>query len=122
MVFHLVAFDGYWTGELLMTNIQMANLAAIIANCGYYYTPHFVNEIKDVEGNVIEKRSFEKHEVGVEKQYFEPVVEGMQKAVMGEPPSTLSSGIFPSAGKQEQPKIPREVVRITLFFCFCTQR
>lgn len=74
---------GIGQGELLMTNIQMANLAAIIANRGYYYTPHFVNEIKDVEGNVIEKRNFEKHEVGVEKQYFEPVVEGMQKAVMG---------------------------------------
>ena len=30
-------------GELLLTPIQMANLAAIIANKGFYITPHFVN-------------------------------------------------------------------------------
>ena len=27
-------------GELLLTPIQMANITAIIANRGYYYTPH----------------------------------------------------------------------------------
>ena len=29
-------------GELLLTPIQMANLAAIIANKGFYYTPHML--------------------------------------------------------------------------------
>jgi penicillin-binding protein 2 len=74
---------GIGQGELLMTNIQMANLAAIIANRGYYYTPHFVNEIKDYKGKVVEKRSFEKKLVGIDENYFEPVVNGMEKAVMG---------------------------------------
>lgn len=74
---------GIGQGELLMTNIQMANLAAIIANRGYYYTPHLVNEIKDAEGNIIENRIFEKNEVGIDQAHFGPVIDGMQRAVMG---------------------------------------
>jgi penicillin-binding protein 2 len=74
---------GIGQGELLMTNIQMANLAAIIANRGHYYTPHLVKKIKDEEGNIVEERTFEKYEVGVDKVHFGPVVDGMQKAVMG---------------------------------------
>ncbi len=74
---------GIGQGELLMTNIQMANLAAIIANRGYYYTPHLVNRIKDEDGNIVEERTFERNEVGIEKVHFDPVIDGMQKAVMG---------------------------------------
>lgn len=74
---------GIGQGELLMTNIQMANLAAIIANRGHFYTPHFVNEIKDAQGNIIEERVFEKNEVGVDEVHFKPVIDGMEKAVMG---------------------------------------
>ena len=36
-------------GELLLTPIQMANLAAIIANRGYYYTPHVIKKIENNE-------------------------------------------------------------------------
>ena len=32
-------------GELLLTPIQMANITAIIANRGYYFTPHIVKQI-----------------------------------------------------------------------------
>lgn len=74
---------GIGQGELLMTNIQMANLAAIIANRGHYYTPHLVNDIKDAEGNVVEERIYEKIEVGIDDLHFGPVIDGMQKAVMG---------------------------------------
>ena len=36
-------------GELLLTPIQMANLAAIIANKGFYYTPHVTKKIENTE-------------------------------------------------------------------------
>ena len=36
-------------GELLLTPIQMANLAAIIANRGFYYTPHVIKKIENNE-------------------------------------------------------------------------
>ena len=32
-------------GELLLTPIQMANITAIIANKGFYYTPHIIIKI-----------------------------------------------------------------------------
>ena len=32
-------------GEILATPVQLANLVAIIANKGYYYTPHIVKAI-----------------------------------------------------------------------------
>ena len=64
-----------------MTNIQMANLAAIIANRGYYYPPHLVSEIKDFEGNTIEKKKYKSKKVGVDAIHFNPIVEGMQRAV-----------------------------------------
>lgn len=34
-------------GEMGVTPLQMANLAAILANRGYYYTPHFIKSIGD---------------------------------------------------------------------------
>ena len=40
-------------GEIGVSPIQMANLAAIIANRGYYYIPHF---IKKIGGNKIPKK------------------------------------------------------------------
>ena len=38
-------FLGIGQGEMQATPLQMANLMAIIANKGYYYTPHFVRGI-----------------------------------------------------------------------------
>jgi penicillin-binding protein 2 len=40
---------------MLATPLQLANLMAIIANSGYYYTPHFVDS---VENETIEDSSF----------------------------------------------------------------
>lgn len=38
-------FLGIGQGEMTATPLQMANLMCIIANKGYYYTPHFVSSI-----------------------------------------------------------------------------
>jgi penicillin-binding protein 2 len=40
-----VVFVGMGQGELALTPLQMANGMCIIANKGYYYTPHFVRAI-----------------------------------------------------------------------------
>jgi len=40
-------FLGIGQGEMQTTPLQMANLMSIIANKGYYYTPHFVKSIDD---------------------------------------------------------------------------
>ena len=83
-------YRGYWNGltvlslsigqgELGCTPMQMANLAAIVANRGYYYIPHI---IKNIEGrDSIDSRFYERQYVKVDAKHFEPIVEGMWKGV-----------------------------------------
>lgn len=66
-------------GELGCTPLQMANLAATIANRGYYYTPHIVKHIDGRDS--IDMRFYEKHYTKVESRYFDVVVDGMYDAV-----------------------------------------
>ena len=65
-------------GELLTTPIQMANMAATIANRGFFYTPHI---IKSVNNDTIPSRFSEIHHTKIDKEHFEPIVEGMELAV-----------------------------------------
>ena len=67
-------------GELLLTPIQMANLAAIIANKGFYYTPHV---IKKIENNEIDSNFTVKKYCSIERKYFDPIIEGMEKVING---------------------------------------
>ena len=66
-------------GELGCTPLQMANLAAIIANRGYYYVPHIVRSVEGVDS--LEQRFYEKQYTKVDAQHFEPIVEGMWQGV-----------------------------------------
>ncbi|MCO6499179.1 MAG: penicillin-binding protein 2 [Vicingus serpentipes] len=66
-------------GEIGIVPLQMANLAAILANRGYYYVPHFIKRIDDTEH--IPKEFTTKNNVGINKKYFIPIIEGMEKVV-----------------------------------------
>jgi len=57
-----------------MTPIQLANMMAVIANEGYYYTPHVIKKIKD---HSIDKKFTTKHYTTIDKQYFKPVIQGL---------------------------------------------
>ncbi len=73
---------GIGQGELLLTNIQMANLAAIIANRGHYYTPHLVKQRINEDGETNIMNAFtEPHNIGIDKAYYTPVIDGMELAV-----------------------------------------
>ena len=61
-------------GEVLATPIQLANMAAAIGNRGFYYTPHI---IKDIEGESIPENFTTPKYTTIDKQHFEPVVQGM---------------------------------------------
>ena len=65
-------------GEVEVTPLQLANVAAIIANDGYYYEPHFVKSIGD---NGPLDRFKVKQFTMVDKKYFPVVKEGMRMAV-----------------------------------------
>jgi penicillin-binding protein 2 len=56
----------------------MANIAAIIANKGWYYTPHFVKSIGN-KGPLTEYKK--KRYTMVNSKHFDPVIEGMRRVV-----------------------------------------
>ncbi len=84
------AYNGRWNwgsviscaigqGEMGCTPLQMANLAAIVANRGYYYIPHIV---KHIEGrDSIDRRFYERQYTMVDSVHFVPIVEGMWRGV-----------------------------------------
>ena len=67
-------------GEIGATPLQIANLAAIMANRGYYYIPHIV---KDSEGVEIDPKFKERQYTKVDTKHFETAVQGMYMAVNG---------------------------------------
>lgn len=66
-------------GELGITPLQMANIMAIVANRGFYYRPHLIKGIG--EEKIVKKEFTEKMHAGVDAKYYEPVIEGMSRAV-----------------------------------------
>ncbi|NJO69252.1 MAG: penicillin-binding protein 2, partial [Bacteroidetes bacterium] len=68
-------------GELGITPLQMANMAATMANRGFYYTPHLVKKIKGKTD--INPKFREKHFTDIDTTYFSPIIEGMSMAVKG---------------------------------------
>ncbi len=66
-------------GELEATPLQLANIECTIANHGFYYRPHLIKSIGADE--IIKKEYTERNFVGIDSQYFEPVINGMQAVV-----------------------------------------
>jgi penicillin-binding protein 2 len=73
-------------GELLITPIQMANMAAAISNKGYYYTPHVVKQIEGID--TLDHRFTARHIINIDTANFSLVIEGMYLAVNGGPGRT----------------------------------
>ncbi|MBU2020109.1 MAG: peptidoglycan glycosyltransferase, partial [Bacteroidetes bacterium] len=71
-------------GEVTLTPLQMANVAAIIANRGWFYTPHFARSIGS-SGALAPYQS--KNYTKVDAKYYGPIVEGMRR-VVNEPGGT----------------------------------
>ncbi|MDR2848360.1 MAG: penicillin-binding protein 2 [Bacteroidales bacterium] len=70
--------------EMGSTVVQMANFAALIANGGYFYTPHLIKKIQSVDGqSAIPPQFTEKHFTEVDTSYFKTIQEGMALAVAG---------------------------------------
>jgi penicillin-binding protein 2 len=66
-------------GENLVVPLQMANFAAIVANRGFYYTPHLVKSIGDSGLPLPQFR--EKHVTTIDPQYFEVAADAMEEVV-----------------------------------------
>ncbi|MEM9888199.1 MAG: penicillin-binding transpeptidase domain-containing protein [Bacteroidota bacterium] len=84
---------GIGQGEVLMTTLQMANTAAIIANKGYYRTPHLAKQFMQDEKIIpIAQEYLDKQTVGIDTAHFQPVIEGMARVVTA---GTARSALIP---------------------------
>ena len=66
-------------GEILATPLQIANLAATIANRGHYYVPHVIREIQDTiipDTFNIQQRTL------IDRKWYDWIVEGMRQAAV----------------------------------------
>ncbi len=65
-------------GEVTATPLQIANLAATVANRGYFYTPHVIHSIQD---NRTDSAYLVPHRIPIARKWYEYAVAGMRRAV-----------------------------------------
>jgi len=84
-------------GEIGITPLQLANLSALIANKGFYYTPHIVRSIgtKDEKNN----RFKTKFKSDVDPVYFDIVIEAMHDVVEAGTATGAKIDSIPVCGK-----------------------
>jgi penicillin-binding protein 2 len=70
---------GIGQGEMSTTTLQLANAAAIMANRGYYVTPHLVDSVMKNGKRV--QQPYTKHVLPFDSASVQPVVEGMRGVV-----------------------------------------
>lgn len=79
-------------GEVLVVPLQMANLAAIFANKGWYYDPHVVRAVGHPDS--LQAKYMEKHYASVDPQWYDLIHEGMRR-VVEEPGGTARQARIP---------------------------
>lgn len=72
---------GIGQGEILVTPLQLANIAAIIANEGYYYPPHLIRAFGD--STAIPENMTTRLETGIERRHFQVIKAGMRSVFEG---------------------------------------
>ena len=77
---------------MLVVPTQMANLAAIFANIGWYVDPHLVKHIGPIDGG--STPAYERHDVGIDAHWFDLVQEAMRR-VVNEPGGTARQARIP---------------------------
>ena len=75
---HWIISLGIGQGEMGTTPLQLAQMTTIIANRGTYYYPHVVIPNKNDVSNIYNQ----KQKVSIRPEFFEPVIDGMEKVVL----------------------------------------
>lgn len=70
-------------GEYELTTLQMANLAATIANRGYWMRPHLVNAVSfGADSTLYYDKEANRHDIDIETRHFETVIGGMRDVLL----------------------------------------
>lgn len=84
-------------GEIGITPVQLANLAALVANRGFFYTPHIVRAIGEKEN--LNKEFQKKRVTDIDPKYFDIVVQGMYDVVEAGTAAACRIDSIPYCGK-----------------------
>lgn len=78
-----IASLGIGQGEIQVTPLQMANAVCLIANRGYYYTPHFVKSIdgETAEDTILNKYRNKIRPLHIPDESYQAVIDGMEMVV-----------------------------------------
>jgi penicillin-binding protein 2 len=119
---------GIGQDQMTVTPLQIANAMCIVANKGFFYTPHFVKNIEnDAADDELLGRFRQKHEVltHIPDQVYEIVHSGMQDVVeigTGRPARIPGIDICAKTGTAENKRVlDGRVIRLrshSLFVCF----
>ena len=82
---------GMGQGDVTCTPLQLCNLAATIANRGWFYVPH-------IHKDTTNKRYLTKRQTKVKQEAYAPVIEGMRLAVDNGTASAIKAS-YPICGK-----------------------
>ncbi len=93
-------------GEVEVTPLQLANSVAVIANRGYYITPHI---------NRNDSMLHRKHTVNIDDKYFDPIFEGMWRVCNGK---TYNVPELDMCGKTGTTDNSTGSKPHSMFFCF----
>lgn len=78
-------------GEVMVVPMQMAMLAAIFANKGWYIDPHVVRSVGRADSVLTH---WQRHETGVDRRWYDHIHEGMRR-VVNEPGGTARQARIP---------------------------
>lgn len=91
-----IMWAGMGQGDITVTPLQLANLAASIANRGFFYTPHIH---KDCDWNPLSSRFLKQHQTMVSPISYNVVINGMRKCVTKGTASAINTPRFTICGK-----------------------
>lgn len=87
---------GMGQGEVRTTPLQLCNLATVIANRGFWFTPHIYKNTKE---HPIDSAKVRKHNSRPSSDAFEIVVEGMREAVINGTCTSIRNPHYKVCGK-----------------------
>lgn len=91
-----IMWVGMGQGEVQATPLQLCNLAASIANRGFFFTPHIHRyNVKDE----LYKKYNEKHVTKVNAKAYQVVIDGMRRAVKAGTCADINTPLFDICGK-----------------------
>jgi penicillin-binding protein 2 len=79
--FYTIYSNSIGQGEVEVVPLQMANFAAIVANRGWYITPHLVRYFGDENSKKRNTKYTQRHYSTIAKEYWDIAVEGMWAVV-----------------------------------------